>query len=254
MLKVSQLSKGFRCSGQHHDSARVLEGRFMALAEISFDAPAGQVLAIVGRNGAGKTTLLRILATALEPDSGEVLLDGVPVLAQPLQARRAIGVLSGETGLYGKLSVRENLRFFARLYGLAPARFDARIALLGEQLQMTPYLDQRVETLSTGMAQRAAIARSLIHDPQLVILDEPTTGLDIAATELVIATVQQLRQQGKVVLFCTHHCSEIDLLCDHLLLIVQGQGQHFASLPQFQQHYGYDATYPALVRAIAEAP
>lgn len=228
MIEISHLAKKFalenpkKLTEQEKRDPR-LQGRFFhSVKDVSFSCAGGQVLGLLGPNGAGKTTTLRMLSTALKPDSGKVLINGEDVLKNPLIARQKIGFLSGTTGLYGRLSGRENIEYFGQLHGLTATMIKQRIAELVELLEMESFIDRRCEGYSTGMKQKAAIARSVIHQPQVVILDEPTTGLDIMATQTVLDFIKRLKQQSIPVIFSTHHLDEVSELCDWVTVIDQG--------------------------------
>lgn len=241
MIEIHQLAKKFavenpkKLSEQERKDPR-LKGRFFhSVQDVSFNCQNGQVLALLGPNGAGKTTTLRILSTALKADSGTVSIDGDDVLKNPLIARQKIGFLSGTTGLYGRLTGRENITYFGQLHGLDAATIAHRIDELAQLLDMQSFLDRRSETFSSGMKQKTAIARAVIHQPALVILDEPTTGLDIMATQTVLEFIKRLKAQGTPVIFSTHHLDEVNELCDRVTVINQGSSCFDGTIEQFRQ-------------------
>jgi sodium transport system ATP-binding protein len=241
MIEINNLAKKFllenpkKLSEQERQDPR-LQGRFFhSVKDVSFNCSGGQVLGLLGPNGAGKTTTLRMLSTALRPDSGEVLINGEDVLKKPLVARRKIGFLSGTTGLYGRLSGRENIEYFGQLHGLEKSVISERIEELVELLDMANFIERRCEGYSTGMKQKAAIARSVIHQPQVVILDEPTTGLDIIATQTVLDFIKRLKQQNVPVIFSTHHLDEVEELCDWVTVIDQGENKFNGDIASFKQ-------------------
>jgi sodium transport system ATP-binding protein len=163
-----------------------------------------------------------MLSTALKPDAGSVEINGENVLIHPVIARKKIGFLSGSTGLYGRLSGRENIHYFGQLHGMSEDSIALRIKELADLLDMHNFLDRRSENFSTGMKQKIAIARAVVHSPELVILDEPTTGLDIMATQTVLEFIRGLKEQGTPVIFSTHHLDEVEELCDKVTVIDQG--------------------------------
>lgn len=228
MIEVTNLAKKFavenpkKLSEQEKKDPR-LKGRFFhSVKDVSFKCDKGQVLGLLGPNGAGKTTTLRMLSTALQPDSGEISISGIDVLKKPIVARQKIGFLSGSTGLYGRLTGRENIAYFGRLHGMQESQIQARIDSLAELLQLHEFLDRRSENFSTGMKQKTNIARAVVHEPEVVILDEPTTGLDIMAAQTVLEFIRGLKQQGTPVIFSTHHLDEVSELCDRVAVIDQG--------------------------------
>ncbi|WP_371379025.1 ATP-binding cassette domain-containing protein [Thalassotalea aquiviva] len=242
MISVENLSKSFAAKAENNKKKksdldpRQQGGQFHALKNVSFHCSKGEVLGLLGANGAGKTTTLRILSSALKPDSGAVMVNGVDVLKKPLLAKQKIGFLSGKTGLYARLTAKENVEFFARLHGVSKKDLAVKGEQIYQQLGIVDYLDRRVEQLSTGMQQKVSIARAVIHSPEVLILDEPTTGLDIMATETIMNFVQQMREQGTAVIFSTHHLDEIALLADRVSVIERGQSCFNGSLSDFQQH------------------
>ncbi len=229
MIDISHLAKKFavespkKLSEQEKKDPR-LKGRFFhSVKDVSFQCDKGEVVGLLGPNGAGKTTTLRILSTALKPEQGHVQINGIDVLKDPVLARKKIGFLSSSTGLYGRLSGRENIAYFGQLHGLSKARIEEKIAEMAELLDMHSFLDRRAENFSSGMKQKVSIARAVIHDPELVILDEPTTGLDIMATATVISFIERLKAQGTPVIFSTHHLDEVQALCDRVVVINLGE-------------------------------
>ena len=228
MIEVKNLAKKFavenpkKLSEQEKKDPR-LKGRFFhSVKDVSFQCDSGQVLGLLGPNGAGKTTTLRMLSTALQPDSGAITVGGIDVLKKPIVARQKIGFLSGTTGLYGRLTGRENIAYFGRLHGMQESQIERRIATLADLLELHEFLDRRSENFSTGMKQKTNIARAVVHEPEVVILDEPTTGLDIMAAQTVLDFIRGLKQQGIPVIFSTHHLDEVSDLCDRVAVIDQG--------------------------------
>ncbi len=229
MIEVQGLQKRFpvenpkKLSEQEKKDPR-LKGRFFrSVQDVSFKCEKGSVLGLLGPNGAGKTTTLRMLSTALSPDAGSIFIDGVDVLKKPVEARKRIGFLSGSTGLYGRLTGRENMAYFGELHGMSKAAVDERIEELADMLDLHTFLDRRCENFSTGMKQKTAIARTVIHSPKVVVLDEPTTGLDIMAAQTVLSFIRHLKSLGTPVIFSTHHLTEVSELCDRVCVIHQGK-------------------------------
>jgi sodium transport system ATP-binding protein len=198
-------------------------GELTAVRQVDLAVRYGEVVGLLGPNGAGKTTLLRLLAGILAPSAGQAWIAGHEVAAAPLQARARLGYLSGGTALYARLTVRETLRYFGRLHSLAEPLIASRMARLVEELEMAPFLDQRCGTLSSGQRQRANIARAFLHDPPVLILDEPTSSLDVVSGSFILESIRRARAAGRAVLFSTHIMSEAEVLCDRIVLLHQGR-------------------------------
>jgi len=198
--------------------------KFVAVNGIDLRVERGEIFGVLGPNGAGKTTTLRMLATLLEPTSGEVRVLGIDVRKDPRQIRANLGaMLSGERSLYWKLTARENLEYFAALYHVPPKETTARIDAALVAVKLTDRADDYVERYSTGMRQRLALARALLPDPPLVILDEPTVGLDPQSARDLRDRVRELKRQGRTVLLTTHYMEEADQLCDRIAIIDHGE-------------------------------
>jgi sodium transport system ATP-binding protein len=241
MIEIHQLAKAFALDKSQKLSEAELQdvrytGRsFCSVRDVSFNCRAGEVIGLLGPNGAGKTTTLRMLSTALKPDAGEIRMDGHDVLQDPLLARRRIGFLSSSTGLYGRLTAFENVAYFARLHGMGEIALRQRIDELFTLLDMHSFASRRAEQMSSGMKQKTAIARAVVHSPALVVLDEPTTGLDIMTTQTVLDFIRTLKQQGTPVIFSTHHLDEVSSLCDRVVVIHQGVSAFNGDLTTFSQ-------------------
>lgn len=232
-------------------------GQVQAARDVRFECAAGEIFGLLGPNGAGKTTTLRMLSTVLTPTAGDALVQGLSVIGDPLAVRRAIGFLSGTTGLYRRLTPRETLEYFGRLHGLEEATLAGRIEAVMGALEITPYADTRCEKLSTGMAQKVSIARAIIHDPPVLILDEPTTGLDILAASAMIDFIEQAKIEGKCVLFSTHIMSEVEKLCDRVGIIHEGAVRSVGTLDQLRSRTGHqylEDIFKALIENKVEGP
>jgi sodium transport system ATP-binding protein len=198
-------------------------GAALAVDDLSFTVAPGEIYGLLGPNGAGKTTTLRVLAAILAPTAGRAEIAGVDVARDPQAARRKLGFLTGTTGLYARLTGRELLRYFGRLHGLPDPAIAARTALLSGILDLDAILDRRCEALSTGQRQRLSVARAVLHDPAVLILDEPTVGLDVLASRFLRDFVRGERDRGKAVIFSTHYLAEAELLCDRIGLLHRGR-------------------------------
>ncbi len=198
-------------------------GEIVALEGVSFDVGPGEVFGLLGPNGAGKTTCLRILSTILTPTAGTASVDGRDIVLDPDGVRARIGFLSGSTGLYDRMTARETVEYFGRLYGLDEDRLSASVERIFNTLSMNDFADTLNGRLSTGMRQKVSIARALVHDPPVLIFDEPTTGLDVLVARAVLDTVARLRDEGKCIIYSTHIMREVERLCDRLAIIHRGR-------------------------------
>ena len=214
MIQVQGLSKTF------HDRKK---GDIFAVRDVTFTCPPGRVFGLLGRNGAGKTTTLRMLATILSPTAGTAQVAGFDIVKQPAEVRRRIGYLSGDTKLYDRLTGRDLLEYFGALAGMAPTAIASRIEELCEPFGLGDILPKRVGRMSTGMKQRLSIARVVFHDPQVIIFDEPTAGLDVIGARAVLNLIRDLKQKGRTVIFSTHIMTEAERICDEIAIIERGQ-------------------------------
>lgn len=235
MIKAELLTKTFAQS----------KGTVTAVNEVSFHIQKGEVVGLIGENGAGKTTTLRMIATLLEPSAGVLQVLGEDVKKDSRKIKSRIGVLfGGETGLYDRLTARENLEYFARLYGISKHDSKERIKSLSTHFGMKDYLDRKVGEFSKGMRQKVAIARTLIHDPELILFDEPTTGLDITSANTFRQLIHQLKREGKTIVFSSHIMEEVELLCDSAILIHQGKLVYQGDLENlYQEEDSRDLNY-----------
>ena len=214
MIHVEQITKTF------HDKKR---GKIHALDHASFDVKPHEIFGLLGPNGAGKTTLMRLLATVLKPTSGTATIHGHDIVQQPAAVRASIGFLSGDMGLYGRITAREILKFFGKLGGLESGVLQRRVEEVIGRLDISRYADTRIDKLSTGMRQRVAIARTIVHDPPVLILDEPSYGLDVPSARLIENFVLEARSQGKCIVLSTHVMEEAEYLCDRIAVIHEGR-------------------------------
>ena len=198
-------------------------GAVKAVRGVSFKAPDGKITGLLGPNGAGKSTTLRILYTVLRPEQGSATIDGVDVVTQSLDARRRIGALPHGAGLYPHLTARENIAYYARLCGLDEAIIDDKVAGIIALLEIVDFADRRTKGFSHGQRTKVSLARALVHDPQNIILDEPSSGLDVMATRSLRALILKLKDTGRCVLFSSHVMQEIAALCDDIVIISEGK-------------------------------
>ena len=244
MIEVRDLRKSFQTPRPPRSGFSLTRraaggsGRVVAVDGVSFAARPGEIFGVLGPNGAGKTTTLRLLATTITPDAGSATVYGHDIVREPVQVRRNLGVLTANIGLYPRLTARENVAYFARLYGLEPAAAERRIRELFHLLDMESYADRRTDTFSTGMKQKVAIARAVVHDPPVMIFDEPTSGLDVLGARTVVEFVRSCREQGKCVLLSTHQMVEVAKLCDRVAIIHAGRIQATGTVPELLARTG----------------
>jgi len=221
-----------------------LEKRFSkkeVLKNISFSVGKGEVVGLLGENGAGKTTLLRLLSTLLQPTRGTLHVAGFDTVKEQEQVRKKIGVLfGGETGLYQRLTARENIYYFGRLYHMPAKQIENRLMELAEYFSFVSFLDRKVGEFSRGMMQKVAIARSLIHDPEVILLDEPTTGLDVTSAHGVRKLIFDLKEQGKTVIFSSHIMEEVERLCNRVIMLHNGNILYDGGLAELFAKEGTD--------------
>jgi sodium transport system ATP-binding protein len=230
LIHVSELSKSFL------DYRR---GWVPAVADVSFDCHPGAIFGLLGPNGAGKTTTLRMLSTVLRPTGGTAIVAGCDVLTDPAGVRARIGFMSANTGIYDRMTAWELVEYFGQLYGIPAEKLRERMETIFGWLQMNDFRDVLGSKMSTGMKQRVSIARTIVHDPPVLIFDEPTSGLDVLVARVVLRKIAELRDQGKTIIFSTHAMHEVEKLCSRVAIIhrgrVQAEGEPGELLDQFGQ-------------------
>lgn len=231
MIHVENLTKSFR------DLRR---GQVVAVDQISFAVSPGEIFGLLGPNGAGKTTAMRILCTVLRPTSGCARVAGYDVVTEASQVRQHIGFLSANTALYDRMSAWELVAYFGQLYGLDGEVLRTRMEEVFATLRMNDFRDVLGAKMSTGMRQKVSIARAIVHDPPVLIFDEPTAGLDVLVARAVLQSIQQLRESGKCILFSTHIMREVEKLCDRVAIISQGRIQACGTLTELRERYGQE--------------
>ena len=225
MIAVHQLTKRF----QREDR------EIVAVNELSFEVSPSEVYGLLGPNGAGKTTTMRMILGLMRPDSGWAEVDGFRSMEQPDEVKRRVGFVSASAGIYQWLSAREVLQFFCDVYGMSTQAAQERIEVVSDLLGCRPFLDQRCGTLSTGQKQRVNLARALVHDPPTMLLDEPTLGLDVVASQVVFDYIRMVRDAGKSVILCTHRLEQAERICDRFGLLHEGHLAQEGSLVELQQ-------------------
>lgn len=248
LIHVEHLSKSFL------DYQR---GWVPAVRDVCFDCRPGEIYGLLGPNGAGKTTTLRMISTILRPTGGRALVAGFDVVREPEKVRASIGYMSVSTGIYDRMTAWELVEYFGRLYGLRGDRLRERMELVFDWLQMNDFRDVLGSKMSTGMKQKVSIARTIVHDPPVLIFDEPTSGLDVLVARSLRQRIAELRGMGKTILFSTHHMSEVEKLCDRVAIIhkgrLQAEGTPGGLLEQFGQPDMEELFFYLVERAEAEA-
>jgi sodium transport system ATP-binding protein len=229
MIQVENLTKSFR------DLRR---GLVHAVDRVSFEARPGEIFGLLGPNGAGKTTTMRILCTVLQPTGGLARVAGYDVASQAAQVRQHIGFMSANTAIYDRMSAWEMVGYFGRLYGMTEQFLHERMETVFTALKMNDFRDLLGAKMSTGMRQKVSIARAIIHDPPVLIFDEPTLGLDVLVARSVLQSIEQLRAAGKCVLFSTHIMREVERLCDRVAIVARGKIQACGTLAELRERFG----------------
>lgn len=241
MIVVENLSKTF-IDGKGKSVA--------ALKGISFTAPPGQVFGLIGDNGAGKTTTLRLLSTVIKPTGGSASVGGASVADNPAEVRRNIGFLSGTTGLYGRLTPVEIIRYFGELNGLEGKQLDDRVQQLIADFHISEFKDRSCDKLSTGQKQRVGLARCIVHNPSVLFLDEPTSGLDVQSSQGIMEFIESVRAQGKTIVFSSHIMSEVERLCDSLVILHKGEITLRGTVEEVKQQTGTNRMEDAFLSAV----
>jgi sodium transport system ATP-binding protein len=241
MMEARGLSKRFQ------DKKR---GEIRAVDNVSFKCQPGEIYGLLGANGAGKTTTLRMLATILEPTDGTAIVCGHDVVEEPEKVRANVGFLSTATALYPRLTSQELVEYFGRLNGLDEPTLKKRVDDIFNRLDMDGFRDRRCDKLSTGMKQKTSIARTLVHDPPVMIFDEPTTGLDVMTARTIINFISDCRDRGKAIIFSTHIMSEVERLCDHIGIMHDGKLLAEGTVPELRSKHAEHNLEEIIVKVV----
>ena len=229
MIELEGLTKTFPGPDGHPVSA---------VEDITFSVQPGEVFGLLGPNGAGKTTTLRMLCTVLRPTAGFASIAGYDVVTHPSEVRRRIGFLSANTGVYDRMTAWEMVSYYGRLYGLNGAELTRRLETLFDTLQMNDFRNVVGGRMSTGMKQKVSIARALVHDPPVLVFDEPTNGLDVLVQRAVLLNIARLKREGKTILFSSHIMSEVQKLCDRVAIMARGRIVACGTLAELREQHG----------------
>ncbi|MCZ6675312.1 MAG: ATP-binding cassette domain-containing protein [Verrucomicrobia bacterium] len=255
MIEVEGISKVFKKAETSKQKIyrTAPKTTFKAVDNVTFTCQLGRIYTLLGPNGAGKTTVLRIIASMLKPSGGTVRVAGIDITKDPRAARAKLGFLTGSTGLYDRLTPRETLKYFGQLHMVEASEIQSRTDELIDRLAIGEFADRRVGKLSMGQKQRVSIARTLMHDPEVIIFDEPTTGLDVLTSRTVIDWIRECRTMGKTVIFSTHIMGEVSLLSDDLGVIHNGKLCYNDSFENFKSRFGQHSLEDAFISILEDA-
>lgn len=254
MIRVTNLHKTFKISRRQRrelGNGRT-ERTLSAVDGVSFACQPGRVFGLLGPNGAGKTTTLRMIATMLRPTSGGIIVAGIDAVAEPQRVRERIGFLTGNTGLYDRLTPTEMVRYYADLHQMDQGEFEARRRQLFDLLDMDGFANRRISRLSTGMRQKVSIVRTIIHNPDVMVFDEPTAGLDVMTSRRIVELIRSCKDEQKTVLFSTHIMSDVQLLCDDIAIIHEGRLFFSGSKADFEAQMTQSSYEDEFVRLVGE--
>jgi len=224
LLEIKSLTKKFK--------------KVTVIEDLSFQVNEGEVVGLLGENGAGKTTTLRMISTMLKISAGEIKVNDFDATEEAEKVRGEIGILfGGEVGLYDRLTARENIRYFANLFGMSDDKANRRIDELASEFGMIEYINKRVGKFSRGMKQKVSIARSIVHSPSVMLLDEPCTGLDVSATRIVHDFIRKCQSENKTILFSSHSMAEVEKLCDRVIIIHKGKLVENSTVKELKEKY-----------------
>ena len=256
MISLNSVSKTFKQSWwQKKGTANHSNGGIITAVDgVSFTCEPGRIFGLIGPNGAGKTTTLRMIATMLQPTSGTIHVCDTDVVTNPMKVRQKMGFLSGNTGLYDRLTAEEMVRYYADLHGMSKEAYQSRRDELFSMMGMEEFAQRRISKLSSGMKQKVSIARTIIHNPEVVVFDEPTTGLDVITSKNIVQLIKRCKEEGKTVIFSTHRFGELKLLCDDLAIIHKGKIYFNGTYAEFEEKMQADSLEDEFIRLVgAEA-
>ena len=233
MITVNDLTKEFFVNKKSNIPFFKKKGTIKAVNNISFECKPGRIFGLIGPNGAGKTTVLRMLVGMLKPTKGNISICNIDINTNPEEAKKKIGFMSMNTGLYVRLTTNELIKYFADLYNVKNKDYEERKNYLFEKLDMNEMGNRIISKLSTGMQQKVSIVRTLIHDPDVIIFDEATTGLDVKTSQAIVNLLQEFKEQGKTIIFSTHRINEIKTLCDDIAIIEKGKLKYTGTYENF---------------------
>jgi len=254
MIVVKDIWKTFKLTKQQRKEKgnHSQDGKVDAVAGISFTCQPGRIFSLIGPNGAGKTTTLRMVATLLKPSKGSITVGGFDTVKQPREVKKRLGFLTGTTKLYDRLTAEELVKYYADLQGMERSTFDKRKDELFTLLDMHDFAKWRIAKLSSGMRQKVSIARTIIHNPEVVVFDEPTVGLDVITAKNIIELIRNCKNEGKTVIFSTHIMGEVSLLSDDMALIHKGKLIYNGTYKDFQSQMREESLEEEFIKLIQE--
>ncbi len=256
MIRVENLRKDFKVTRKMRKElggGTLVGNRIRALDDVSFECRPGRVFGLLGPNGAGKTTALRMIATMLKPTAGKITVAGADTVTESQKVRDNLGFLTGNTGLYDRLTATEMVKYHADLHRMDPQRFEQRRSALFRALDMEEFANRRIARLSSGMRQKVSIARTIIHDPAVIVFDEPTASLDVMTSRGIVNLIRQCRDEGKTVLFSTHIMGEVQTLCDDIAIIHNGRLFFSGSKEEFEGQMTHSTYEDEFIHLVGEA-
>lgn len=234
MIHLENVSKTFKVNKQQQKELGIHQDFVNAVDDVSFECKPGRIFSLLGPNGAGKTTLLRMIATILKPSSGNITVAGFNTITEDKKVRQNIGFITGSTGLYERLTTNELIKYFADLNGVEKSAFERRKKELFDLLGINEFANKKIGQLSSGMKQKVSLVRTMIHDPKVVVFDEPTSGLDVIAAKNIIQLIKQCKNENRTVIFSSHIMSEVELLCDDLVILHKGSVIYNGTMESFK--------------------
>ena len=254
MIEVRNISKSYKLSRQQRKEmgANFVGDSVLAVDNISFSCRPGRIFGLIGPNGAGKTSTLRMIGTMLKPTSGAILVNGFNTVQSPQLVKHSLGFLSGNTGLYDRLTAEEMVRYYADLHKMSDIDFITSRDKIFSLLDMESFSSRRIGKLSTGMMQKVNIARTMIHEPEVVVFDEPTSGLDVMASRSIIRLIRECKKLGKTIIFSSHRLGEIQSLCDDLAIIHRGKLFFNGTYKEFESQKSMETLEDEFIRLVGE--
>ena len=253
MIVIKDLQKTFKLNRQQKRELGATSSKVDAVSGVSFTCEPGRIFSLVGPNGAGKTTTLRLISTMLKPTSGSIEVNGFDTTKRPEDVRRILGFLTGSTKLYDRLTPSEVVKYYADLHGMDRADFKRRKEDIFGRLEIDAFASQRIGKLSTGMKQKVSIARTIIHNPDVMVFDEATAGLDVVASRSIVQLIRDAKNHGKTVLFSTHRMGEVSQLSDDLAIIHKGKLRFSGTYADFSKQMQSESLEDEFIRIVEQA-